>query len=254
MLTEERQDEIVRLVNVGGAVSVQALVEYFHISEATVRRDLVALQQAGRLRRVHGGATSLNGDNPLYEADMEELTHKYAFHMVEKRQIAQYASSLINDDDFVYLDAGSTVEQMADFLSESKAAFMTNNLPLATKLATNGCHVSILPGRIKGTTAAVVGADMIQYLKKYHFTKGFFGTNGISLHEGCTTPDEEEATGKKAAISQCTKAYVLADPSKFGLFSRITFTPLSTVSVITAKGRDDVDFMAYQHSTEVTIL
>lgn len=84
MLTEERQDEIVRLVNVGGAVSVQALVEYFHISEATVRRDLVALQQAGRLRRVHGGATSLNGDNPLYEADMEELTHKYAFHMVEK--------------------------------------------------------------------------------------------------------------------------------------------------------------------------
>lgn len=173
MLTEERQDEIVRLVNVGGAVSVQALVEYFHISEATVRRDLVALQQAGRLRRVHGGATSLNGDNPLYEADMEELTHKYAFHMVEKRQIAQYASSLINDDDFVYLDAGSTVEQMADFLSESKAAFMTNNLPLATKLATNGCHVSILPGRIKGTTAAVVGADMIQSLKKYHLRKVF---------------------------------------------------------------------------------
>lgn len=254
MLTEERQDEIVRLVNIGGAVSVQSLVEYFHISEATVRRDLVTLHKARRLRRVHGGATSINGDTSHYEADMEELAHKYAFHMMEKRQIAQYASSLIHDDDFVYLDGGSTVEQLADFLRDSKAYFMTNNLPLATKLASNGCHVSILPGRIKKTTAAVVGADMVEALQKYHFTKGFFGANGISVSEGCTTPDDEEATGKKVAISKCTKAYVLADSSKFGLSSRITFTPLSSVSVITAKGSDDVDFMAYQHSTEVTIL
>ena len=50
VLTEERQDEMVRLVNAGGSVSVQELVDYFHISEATVRRDLSVLNQTGRYR------------------------------------------------------------------------------------------------------------------------------------------------------------------------------------------------------------
>ena len=122
VLTEERQDEMVRLVNAGGSVSVQELVDYFHISEATVRRDLSVLHQTGRLRRVHGGATALPSEEGKYEVNMEELEHKYSLHMAEKRRIAQYAASCVDDRDFIYLDAGSTVEQMADFLTGSATA------------------------------------------------------------------------------------------------------------------------------------
>ena len=127
MLTEERHEKIMRLVNTSGAVSVQDLVSFLNISESTVRRDLLTLDREGRLRRVHGGATTLRDDS-LYEADMENLQDKYSIHMSEKRRIAQYAARLIHKEDFVYLDAGSTTEQLVEFLAGSEATFVTNSI------------------------------------------------------------------------------------------------------------------------------
>ena len=253
MLTEERHEKIMRLVNTSGAVSVQDLVSFLNISESTVRRDLLTLDRDGRLRRVQGGATTLRDDSS-YEADMENLQDKYSIHMSDKRRIAQYAASLIKKDDFVYLDAGSTTEQMADFLAESEATFVTNSIPLAQKLGRSGSRVYILPGRVKGDTEAIVGSDMRDMIGRYHFTKGFFGANGIAPHSGCTTPDDEEAVCKRAAVGQCLDRFVLADSSKFGLSSHITFADLSMVTLITAKDEEHVDYRPYQQITEVHIL
>lgn len=252
MLTEERQAEIVRLVKAGGAVSVQDLVNYLDISESTVRRDLVTLDQEGRLKRIHGGAKAI--DCPAYEADLESLQAKYSFHMLAKRRIAQYAAGLIQQQDFVYIDAGSTTEQMAEFLVHSAATFVTNSLPMAQRLGRSGVKVYILPGRVKEKTEAIVGSEMRSMLTRYHFTKGFFGTNGISLTAGCTTPDDEEAACKQAAVHQCRSCYVLADPSKFGLSSHITFAKLRDVTILTTTGQDGLDLTPYEQVTEVHIL
>ena len=235
MLTEERHEKIMRLVNTSGAVSVQDLVGFLNISESTVRRDLLTLDREGRLRRVHGGATTLRDDS-LYEADMENLQDKYSIHMSEKRRIAQYAARLIHKEDFVYLDAGSTTEQLVDFLAGSEASFVTNSIPLAQKL-----------GRIGGS-------EMRDMIGRYHFTKGFFGANGVAVHSGCTTPDEEEAVCKRAAMGQCLDRFVLADSSKFGLSSHITFAELSMVTLITARDDESLDYKPYQQMTEVHIL
>lgn len=251
MLTEERQGEILRIVNAQGAVSVQELVQYLDISESTVRRDLVALDQEGKLRRVHGGATVLQ--DGAYDADMENLQDKYYFHMEDKRRIAQFAAKMVEKGDFVYLDSGSTVEQMAEYLAGSEASFVTNSLPMAQKLARVGATVYVLPGKVKGKTEAIIGSEMRDMLSRYHFTKGFFGTNGLSIPEGCTTPDIEEAACKRAAVQQCARAYVLADASKFGLSAHITFSPLSRVSIVTTGG-SAVDYSPYEAATEVHIL
>lgn len=253
MLTEERYEEIMRIVNTSGAVSVQDLVNLLNISESTARRDLLALGQEGKLKRVHGGATALKDDSG-YEANMESLQEKYLFHMGEKKRIAQFAADCIKKDDFVYLDAGSTTEQMVNFLKESEATFVTNSIPLAQQLGCNNVRVYILPGRVKGDTEAIIGSEMNDMLQRYHFTKGFFGTNGISLHTGCTTPDSEEAVCKRAAIRQCLDCYVLADESKFGLSSHITFAALSEVKIITVRADYNINYEPYQNMTEVHIL
>ena len=252
MLTEERQAEIMRIVNMHGAVSVQELVNYLDISESTVRRDLAALDEEGLLRRVHGGATSLK--EGAYDAAMEDLQDKYSLHIGEKRRIAQFAASLVRPGDFVYLDGGSTVEQMADFLVGSEASFVTNGLPTAQKLARSGVKVYVLPGLVKGKTESVIGSEMRDMLSRYHFTKGFFGTNGLTPQEGCTTPDVEEAACKGAAVRQCRQAYVLADVSKFGQSAHITFADLAQVTVVTAKGEEDMDYSSYESLTDVHIL
>lgn len=252
MLTEERQDEIVKIVNVSGAISVQELVNFLDISESTVRRDLLVLDKQGRLKRVHGGATAVKDEK--YEADMENLQDKYSFHMLDKRRIAQFAAAKVKKNDFVYLDSGSTVEQMAEFLTGSEATFVTNSIPLAQKLGRNDVKVYILPGRVKGKTEAIIGSEMRDMLSRYHFTKGFFGANGVDIRTGCTTPDDEEAVCKRAAVGQCVQAYVLADGSKFSLSAHITFADIEQVTLITTQGDKMVDYTPYQRVTEVYVL
>lgn len=252
MLTEERQDEIVKIVNASGAISVQELVNFLDISESTARRDLLALDKQGRLKRVHGGATAVKDEK--YEADMESLQDKYSFHMLEKRRIAQFAAANVKKNDFVYLDSGSTVEQMAEFLTGSEATFVTNSIPLAQKLGRNDVKVYILPGRVKGKTEAIIGSEMRDMLTRYHFTKGFFGANGVDIRTGCTTPDDEEAVCKRAAVGQCMQTYVLADGSKFGLSAHITFADIEQVTLITVQGDRMIDYTPYQRVTEVHVL
>ena len=252
MLTEERQDEIVKIVNASGAISVQELVNFLDISESTARRDLLALDKQGRLKRVHGGATAVKDEK--YEADMESLQDKYSFHMLEKRRIAQFAAANVKKNDFVYLDSGSTVEQMAEFLTGSEATFVTNSIPLAQKLGRNDVKVYILPGRVKGKTEAIIGSEMRDMLTRYHFTKGFFGANGVDIRTGCTTPDDEEAVCKRAAVGQCMQTYVLADGSKFGLSAHITFADIEQVTLITVQGDRMIDYTPYQRVTEVYVL
>lgn len=70
-------------------------------------------------------------------------------------------------------------------------------------------------------------------LQKYHFTKGFFGTNGITRKEGFTTPDAGEAQVKRAAVKQCRQAYILADSTKFGNISAVTFASFCEGVILT---------------------
>lgn len=230
MLTEERYSAILRLLEEKKAVTVTELTRLLDASESTVRRDLVGLHQAGKLNKVHGGATAVADRRGAEEAEVEL---KYALYTEEKRKIAAHAARLVGDNDFVYIDAGTTTEMLADFLNNRRAVYVTNGIRLAMRLAKAGFPVHILSGRVKTKTEAVIGAEAIELLKKYHFTLGFFGTNGISLREGYTTPDVEEAMVKREALSRCGRGYILADPSKAGIVSSVSFGRLCDAAVIT---------------------
>lgn len=84
----------------------------------------------------------------------------------------------------------------------------------------------------------MVGGRAIESISCYNFTLGFFGVNGITLQNGYTTPDEEEARMKKAAMSRCRRKIVLADPSKFGLLTAVTFAPLEAAEILTTALED----------------
>jgi len=98
--------------------------------------------------------------------------------------------------------------------------------------------VLVPAGEIKATTEAIVGLECVISLGTYHFTKCFIGTNGISIGAGFTTPDRRESAVKSAAIKQSKDVYVLADNSKFGKMSSITFAKLGEGAIITDKLTD----------------
>lgn len=230
MLIEKRFREILEIVNKEKSVTVRELMEHLDASESTIRRDLNTLSQEGKLIKVHGGAVAVEGVYAGYDA---QVRVRQELNVEDKEKIAGYAAGIIKDDDFVYLDAGTTTEKVIDYLTSSHTIFVTNSWIHAKKLSGKGYRAYILGGEFKSDTEAVVGEEALESLRKYNFTKGFFGTNGISRKEGFSTPDVREASVKGAAMSRCGDRYVLADHSKFSKISPVTFADFSGAKVIT---------------------
>lgn len=230
MLTEERYALITRTVDDRKAVTVAELTELLETSESTIRRDLNVLHKMGKINKVHGGATSIINQ---YTSAEDEVAVKYTKNTKQKEAIARYAAQLVHPNDFVYIDAGTTTEQIADYLTEQNAVYVTNGINLAKRLAQKGFEAYILAGKIKGTTEAIIGSETINSLMRYNFSLGFFGTNGVSIQSGYTTPDIDEARTKSEAVGRCKKAYVLADPSKFNTTSAVSFAEIGRADIIT---------------------
>lgn len=230
MLTETRQEEILRLLKEKGSVTVTELTEHFGASESTIRRDLNALDKKGALVKVFGGAVQTEETLSTKE---EKVSLRAEMNREEKIRIARYAASLIGPEDFVYLDAGTTTGYMIPFLTERTAVFVTNAVSHALKLSENGFRVMLIGGELKAATEAIVGNEAYANLQKYNFTKGFFGTNGVGELSGFTTPDINEAMIKQCAMQHSRERYVLCDSSKFHLTSPVSFGGFREAQIIT---------------------
>ncbi|MDO4438909.1 MAG: DeoR/GlpR family DNA-binding transcription regulator [Eubacteriales bacterium] len=230
MLTETRHMEILKLLKNKGSVTIQELKEYLDASESTIRRDLNEMHDKGELVKVFGGAV-LN--QASMETREESVSEKGALHRDQKLVIAQQAAKLIEEGDFVYLDAGTTTGLMIPFIEKSDVTFVTNAVAHALMLAEAGHKVIMIGGELKSVTEAIVGEEAYAALQKYNFTKGFFGVNGIDRKAGFTTPDVGEARIKRCAMQNCKCCYVLSDSSKFNRISPVTFGDIEDAVVLT---------------------
>ncbi len=231
MLTEERYAKILQLLDEKKSVTVQELKVLLDTSESTVRRDLNALDESGKLIKVFGGAVAADDDE--YSTTDAYVSMREEINIKEKQMIAAYAASLIGPDDFVYLDAGTTTGLIPGFVTEKTAVFVTNAPEHARKLAAAGIRVYMIGGEVKPSTEAVVGNEAVENLEKFHFTIGFFGANGISRHAGFTTPDLSEAIVKRKAMENTRRRYVLCDHEKMNRISSVTFGSFSSATIIT---------------------
>lgn len=229
MLTEERKNQILKLVEQNGGASVQELMALLNASESTIRRDLNELDRKGLLLKVHGGAMSISKN---ITAD-SSVSERMDLNRDKKIQIARYAASLITEKDVIFLDAGTTTGLMLDYLTVKNTIFVTDAIDHAKKLCTLGYQVYMPGGLVKIRTEALTGNTTCEYLKKFHFTKAFLGTNGVTIKEGFTTPDIQEAAVKETAARHTQECYILCDSSKFDKISTVTFAEFTAVHVIT---------------------
>ncbi|MBB6715362.1 DeoR/GlpR family DNA-binding transcription regulator [Clostridium gasigenes] len=236
MLTEQRYQIILNEIDRKSLVYVSELVKDLDTSESTIRRDLNFLHKQGKLKKVHGGATAL--DKFINTKD-DLLSTRESLNIDEKLEIAKYAANLIKENDFVYIDAGTTTDLMIEFINEKEAVYITNGINQAKKLINKGLKTYILGGEIKESTEAIIGVEAINTLKRYNFNKGFFGTNGISKDRGYTTPDISEALVKQEALRRTREAYIMADNSKFDEISCVTFGQLEDATIITTIVKDN---------------
>lgn len=230
MLTQERYQTILQILNVRGAVTVSELSSMLNISESTIRRDLNSLADMGKLNKVFGGATSINQTSGVDEVSFET---KLGEMDAEKTAIARYAASLVHDGDLVFIDAGTTTYRLIDFLTNKTAKYVTNGVAHSRKLIQMGFETYVVGGRVKPVTEAIVGTDAIAYISRLNFTKAFMGTNGIDIQAGFSTPELDEGTVKEAAVHNSYMTFVLSDRTKFRRVFPVTFAALNRCCIIT---------------------
>lgn len=248
MLPAERQRTIVQLVTERDGCSVSELAAELEFSKATIRRDLRDLQAEGRIERSHGGAvpaSSVGTERPYGQREVARLA--------EKQAIAARASEEVRDGQVVFFDAGTTTMEVARALPDTDYVAATNMPALATELAERDVDVKLTGGTLRPRTRALVGLTAESFIERTNFDLLFLGTNALDSAVGLSTPNEEEAAVKGLMVERAARVVLVADGSKFGERSFVSFADLGDVDVLITDTDPTGDLAAALSDADVTV-
>lgn len=233
---EQRRAEIIELLQKRGSVRVSELSKMYSISEVTVRSDLEYLESQGQLTRVHGGAV---GTGKLY-ANMD-LTERYMTNATAKRALAAPAAALIDNNDTIMMNAGTTLAYVLHCIQGKKnISIVTNSIQHALEVsAYPGVNVILLGGEIDAEYHFTYGNDAVEQLKRYHANKCILSVDGIDEENGLTLYYANEAPLLREMIGSSDEVIVVADATKLGrsAFSRVG--ELESIDVLVTGRKDN---------------
>jgi len=211
-----RQQDILRRALTLKVVRVKDLAAEFGVHEMTVRRDLDALCEAGKLSRVHGGAR-------LLDQTSQELSHtlRAGQNVDAKERIARAALDLIQDGDTVALDASTTCLALARLLPSlhgngRQVQAIACSLDTANALAAGGVPFLMVGGNFHAPARSFVGAFFMDTMQRLHPDRVFFSAKAYTPDTGFTDPHLPEVGAKQSLVRSGSSAVALIDGSKFG--------------------------------------
>jgi DeoR/GlpR family transcriptional regulator of sugar metabolism len=232
MLPALRRENILRLLQNKQSATVEELSELYQVSEVTVRQDLNRLAEEGRLVRMRGGAwlpSRVSNEFPFAARDLMNAD--------AKRRIGELAASLVTSGDSIIVDASTTALYVIRALLTRHdlhdLTIITNGIQAALELVGRPDITTVLTGGILRMTAvSMIGDIAVDMLGQINATLGFFGARGISVEHGLTDVNLQEAKVKMAMINRCQQVIAVADGSKFGEVSLISYAPVEHIQRI----------------------
>lgn len=216
MIPIERREKILKLLEGQKSSTVRELANSLFISEASIRRDIEALEKEGLVRRVYGGVLLARYQNGIVPLDLRDSDHSAV-----KEQIARRAAALIQDGDTVMMDASSTVRRMIKYIGNKRnLTIITNNLRIFSEAAQYGASDLSLyctGGHYSAENHAFVGASAEQYLRSVRADCLFFSSQGISEDGEISDASEEETSLRRVMLTRADRRYFLCDSSKLGV-------------------------------------
>lgn len=237
MWQAERFQRIRALLTTLQRVSTDRIVAELDVSRETVRRDLLELEALGELKRVHGGAVKLDDEPPIAERAQTRVKHK--------RALARAAASLISSGQTLLLDAGSTTAILAEELAKlSGLTVITNSFDVALRLNGAGTlaertnEVIVLGGSLGDRLPATFGESTIAEIHRYHADLALLSPVGVDARYGATSFDPREAEVARAMVANAAHTVILADYSKIGVRSRVSYCPAERIDRLITNARD----------------
>jgi DeoR/GlpR family transcriptional regulator of sugar metabolism len=227
--TEARRTRLVSFVLEKGYVTVHDLSVYFKVSKVTIRGDLTALEEAGAIKRQHGGATIPKDDLPgtiAYQA-------RARINQIEKQKIGELAATLVNDGDSIMIDSSTTGLYVARSLIHKKdLKVVTNGINTSLELLKGGHSVIMVGGMINERTYGTVGHLGRNTLNEIRVGKAFLGARGVSIKDGLTDTNLLEVELKQTVLEISSEIIAIVDSTKFSFLGFSSFAPIKRVSTI----------------------
>lgn len=235
---ERRREEIVRLAEQAGIITVHAIAERYGVSPVTARSDLDALESRGRLRRVRGGAMPLS--RMLTPSSFERHT---VVNVGVKRRIARAAASQVNEGETLFVDAGTTtLELMRNLVGKPGIVVITHDSVIGRFVMERmpQAELVIAGGRYRKEHGCCAGPTTMSIINKIFADKAFVGADSFAPEQGFMCGVPEAADVKSGMLRNSERSYILMDSSKFGLHNYLSFATLSDVDcIITEEDPDE---------------
>lgn len=231
---DERQEQILYELDNYGKVSVNQLAKKFEVTTETIRRDLDALAAQNKLQRTHGGAVKISFDKkePSY-------FQRSDIYREEKQKIAYRAAGLINDNDVIAVDAGTTTCEILYHLKGKRNLTILINsvagLNILVDLQNKGLFegkIIFIGGEINSDQLQCMGTISEKFLRNFYVNKAFIAVGGISLQGGISGYDADISNLSKEIMSIAKEVIIVADHSKIGVRNFYKIAELDEVQVI----------------------
>ena len=249
---ESRRKAIVELINNNGTVKFTQMKKAFpDVSEMTLRTDLKALDAAGQIVRIHGGAKSVQ-----VVIGTDDFINKRSVRNIQaKQRIARKALQLLRPNTNIFLDSGSTTTEFARIFPDQSNLIYTSGLTCATELANLERPSVTLPGgNLNRYSLSVYGHAAIRELERVNFAQTYLGVTSFSYHTGFTCGSNDEALLKQTAIRQSAETIVLMDSSKIGAISSFNICSLENVDILVSDDLLPEEFVNACRKYHVTVL
>lgn len=223
-----RQQELLTQVQHEGFASVEALAKHFSVTHQTIRRDINHLVDLKLLRRYHGGAGMPSSiENVAYN------TRQVLFRD-EKRRVAQLVAQHIPDHSSLFINLGTTTEEVARALRRHKGLrVITNNLNVAAVMCTNpDCEVIVAGGVVRPRDRGVIGEATVDFIRQFKVDFGIIGISSIESDGTLRDFDYREVRVAEAIIAHSRKVFLVADHSKFGRQALVQLAHLSQIAAL----------------------
>ncbi|EXG83815.1 MULTISPECIES: DeoR/GlpR family DNA-binding transcription regulator [Lacrimispora] len=240
-----RIDQLEQYILEHRTASIDTLCEEFKISKNTLRRDLEILVARGTVEKVYGGVIACENASPI--PNLVTFHERAGRNAQSKQRIAALAASFVRERDIIFIDSGTTTMGIVDHLAHlSTVTVITNSLQVINKsMNYPNINLIVLPGSLKRDTASLVGSSCVEYLEDYNIVRAFMACTAISLQAGVCNASTEEYIIKKTALKKSQKHYLLADSSKFGRTSLMTFGEIGQFDCILTEQMPDDEFSSY---------
>lgn len=249
MYQEERLLAILTYLKEHKRITVEDICTILEVSRDTARRDLVRLEEEGRIIRTRGGALL-----PAEHQIVKDYNYRLQVVSSEKQVIGEKAATFIKEGDAVILDASTTVQACAEQIENTECTIITNSINSAEILSKHPLvSIHLLGGELHKKHRYLFGSQAIEKLSQYNANKAFIGAVGIS-EMGLTSAHEEDGMLKKKMIQQAKQVIVLADHTKFGVNGFFNYGSLQDIDVLITDQMPSSEFLELLQENSVELV